>query len=236
MISHIKLLPFLFLIAAITACDGLPKDPSGTTNQILSRGTIKVGVIEHPPWVIRTVDGEPAGAEAELVKEFSQRLGVKPEWQWGGEGQLFSALEKYELDVVIGGLENTTPWSSRIGMTRPYFKEIFLIGVPSGLQEPKELKDQEVGVGPDPRLTALLREKKAVPVSIPPTPTLPVAGADWQMQPMGLRGTDLKLRTDNHIIATPPGENQLISRLERFLAERRDQIPEILRNQPEERE
>jgi hypothetical protein len=64
----------------------------------------------------------------------------------------------------------------------------------------------------------------------------PVAAADWQMQPLGLRGTDIKLQTDKHIMAAPPGENHLIARLEEFLAEKRDTIPEILRSQTEERQ
>jgi polar amino acid transport system substrate-binding protein len=231
MFSRTKSCLILLLAAALAACSDLPRDPKGTTGQITSRGTIKVGVIENPPWVIRTASGEPAGAEAQLVKEFSQRLGVKPVWQWGGEGQLLAALEKYELDLVIGGLNASTPWSDRIGVTRPYFKEIFLVGVPPGVSEPDDLKGQQVAVGEDPRLIGLLREKKAVPVSMTPSASGLVAAADWQMQPMGLRGTDLKLQTDKHIIATPPGENHLIARLEEFLSEKRDTIPDILRSQ-----
>jgi polar amino acid transport system substrate-binding protein len=225
----------IFLVAAMLvvtiSCDDLPRDQNGATKQIQARGTIRVGIIENPPWVIRS-DGAPAGAEVDLVNEFSSRMGAQPVWQWGGEEQLLGALEKYELDIVIGGLSDTTPWTDRVGLTRGYFKEKFLIGVPPNTPEPRDLEGTEVAVGPNTRLTALVRQEKAIPVSMEVSGgNLPIAAADWQMEPMGMRSTDIKLQTDNHVMATPPGENQLIKRLEEFLAEKHDSLPDVLRRQ-----
>jgi len=44
---------------------------------------MRVGLVEHPPWVVRT-NGEPRGVEVELVRQFANGLGTTPEWHWGG--------------------------------------------------------------------------------------------------------------------------------------------------------
>src|SRR4051812_2484546 len=99
-------------LALFVGCD-LPRDPEGTLNRVRG-GTMRVGLVENPPWVIRT-EGEPKGVEVELVRRFAAELGAKPEWHWGAEQKHMRAMEKFELDLVIGGLLDDTPWSDSIG-------------------------------------------------------------------------------------------------------------------------
>ncbi len=221
-------------VTACASCESLPRDPNGSTQQIMARGTLRVGLIEHPPWVIRT-DAEPAGAEVELIKGFAASLGATPEWQWGGEERLLGALEKYELDVVAGGLSEKTPWSDRVGLTKSYFRENFVVGVPPGQTPPDRIKNLQVGVGSDVRLAAIVREQKAIPVEIPTgnPASVPVAAPDWQLGAMALSATHHKLQTDDHVIAVAPGENQLVKRIEEYLGPRRNDIEELLRSASE---
>ena len=60
------------------ACGSLPRDPKGTLRRVQG-GRLRVGLVEHPPWVVRT-EGEPAGAEVELVRALAAELGATPEW------------------------------------------------------------------------------------------------------------------------------------------------------------
>src|SRR4051812_45288136 len=91
----------LFIVSLLAAaCSNLPRDPQNTLRRIQSEKKMRIGLVENPPWVIRTANGEPAGAEVELIKQFTDALGAEAEWHWGGEQQQMEALERYELDLV----------------------------------------------------------------------------------------------------------------------------------------
>ena len=226
--SAILFASFIFALS----CDDLPRDQSGTFDGIKRSGRMRVGLIENPPWVIRT-GGEPAGAEVDMIRQFASETGATPEWHWGGEEKSLGALEKYELDLVIGGLSDQTPWYKRVGLTKQYFEEKIDIGVPTGQSLPDKLEGQQIAVS-DARVAGFVREEGAVPVE---TEDLKsgrlVAAPEWQLAKLGLSPSRNELHSDRHVVAVPPGENQLVKRLEEFLSKQRDQIPAILQQQPE---
>jgi len=194
---------------------------------------MRIGLIENPPWVIRTND-EPAGAEVELMRRFSAQMGAEPEWHWGGDEHLFGALELYELDVVAGGLSDETPWATQVGVTRYYFRENFDVGVPKGTQV-GDIEGMTVAVN-DPHMAGLLKQQGASTVavnSIGDYPDRPVAAADWQIAHMGLTAAGFDLHSRRHVIAVAPGENQFVKRLEEFLSSQHDEVRAILAAQQE---
>lgn len=101
---------------------------------------MRVGLVENAPWV-RHGQGDPSGAEVQLVRDFATSLGAAPEWFWGGEQQHLEALERFELDLVIGGLDASTPWAQKIGLTRQYYTERILVGIPAGTPNPIPSKE-----------------------------------------------------------------------------------------------
>src|SRR6476620_7058042 len=111
---------FVAICATAAGCAGLPRDPEETLDRVRG-GKLRVGLVEHPPWVVRTA-GEPAGVEPELVRRLAAELGATPEWHWGGEEQL-EALEHYHLDLLVGGITKNTPWKNRIGLAGPYHED-----------------------------------------------------------------------------------------------------------------
>ena len=220
-------------LAFLTACPDLPADQHGTLQHIKDTAKMRIGLIENPPWVIRMA-GEPAGAEVELIRRFASQMGVEPEWHWGGEASLMPALENYELDAVIGGLSDKTPWSTRVGITRYYFSEKYDVGVPAGTKM-ESLSGKEVSVH-DARTAGYVRQKRAVPVmvdSVQNSKDGPPAAPDWQIAQLGLARAGFDLHSDRHVIAVPPGENQMVKRLEEFLSSQYGEIPELLAAQPE---
>jgi len=70
----------------------------------------------------RVVDGKPDGPEVRLIEDFAAELNAQVEWTVGPESDLFAALEKRDLDLVVGGLTDDTPWKDRVGLTDPYLK------------------------------------------------------------------------------------------------------------------
>ena len=105
------------LAVAGTAC-GIPRDPRGTLDRVRG-GTMRVGVAQRAPWVVLT-QSEPAGTEPRLLRTFAHTLGARITWTPGAESELMEALERGELDVVVGGITRSTAWRERVALTRPY--------------------------------------------------------------------------------------------------------------------
>lgn len=82
-------------------------------------GVARVGVTENAPWVELRRAAEPSGSEPELVADFAAQLGAEVEWTDGSEAVLMNALERGDLDVVLGGFLEGTPWVEKGATTLP---------------------------------------------------------------------------------------------------------------------
>ncbi|MDO5502653.1 MAG: ABC transporter substrate-binding protein [Actinomycetia bacterium] len=102
------------IAAALTGCGEIPRDPSATLEQIIERGDLRAG--SSPSSV--------TPAETDLVEGFADSLDVDVVWTEGGESELVAAMERGELDVLIGGLRADSPWTERISLTRAYGSEV----------------------------------------------------------------------------------------------------------------
>jgi polar amino acid transport system substrate-binding protein len=118
------------LLLSLACCSDLPRDQKGTVKRIRETGEMRAGLIENPPWVVRTT-GEPAGTEVDALRDFAGSLGATPSWEWGGEEKLLGSLENYNLDIVAGGLSDSTPWQKRVGLTDAY-RDDRVLAVPPG--------------------------------------------------------------------------------------------------------
>jgi polar amino acid transport system substrate-binding protein len=107
-------------LAAIWSCD-LPRDADHTLDRVRG-GELRVGVSEHPPWTTLH-DQRVEGIEPRLVAELARGLGARPVWRRGAESELLEALHKRELDIVVGGLTDDSPWKGQVALTRPHFTD-----------------------------------------------------------------------------------------------------------------
>lgn len=101
-----------------TGC-GIPRDANDALTNIRQNGVVRAGYTTHDPWVTGNA-GAPSGPEADVVAAFAQSLGARVDWRNGSEAQLFEALERFELDIVVGGLTADNPSAPTLGVTRPY--------------------------------------------------------------------------------------------------------------------
>jgi ABC-type amino acid transport substrate-binding protein len=109
---------------ALTACGtSFPADPDGTLDRVTG-GTLRVGASDNGEWVSLTANGEPQGREPDLVRAFAAKLGAEIEWSEGTEHVLAEGLKHGELDLVIGGLNDKTPWEKDAGLTRVYAESV----------------------------------------------------------------------------------------------------------------
>jgi ABC-type amino acid transport substrate-binding protein len=125
------------LSALLIAACGVPRDPEGTLDRATG-GTITVGAIEAEPWVVVDGDEPRDGVEVELVERFAASLDADVRWVVGSEEELLSALELGELDLVVGGLTATNPWSGKVTFTRPYATRVEDVGMLEPATDPTE--------------------------------------------------------------------------------------------------
>lgn len=229
-----RLLLLLFIAAVcLAACGDLPRDPKETLKRVESAHLIRVGLVENPPWVIRT-NGEPAGAEVELVRQLCRQLGASAEWHWGSEQRHMEALEQYELDLLIGGITDKTAWSKYVGLTSPFYEERFIVGAPPTMSQPQSLNGLSVAAKSGEMAAHYLESKGArvVPVEdITRVRDTAAAAPSWQLEQMGFFATKFELYSENHVWATPPGENGWIKRLDEFLSPERAEVASLLKQE-----
>ena len=223
--------PLLLALAGLPAACGLPRDPEGTSARV-EGGALRVGAVPRPPWIDPTDTGV-GGLEAELVRGFARELRAEVDWRPGSESAVLPALEQFELDLVVGGLVQDTPWRDRIGPSRPYLTVRTVLGIPPGEPAPGSLEGLRVLVRRGDPAAARLRARGALPAEVErvaPGQAMPAAVEDWRLPALSLRDAGMTLWRERHVMAVAPGENGFLLRLERYLLPRAAAIAERLRD------
>lgn len=103
----------------LAGCAGIPRDPDGTLERVRTGGVLRVGASPSEGLVV--VDGDQVtGPQAELAVGFAEAQGARVEWYPGGEEELVAAMEEGELDLIVAGLSDRSPWTDKVALTRPY--------------------------------------------------------------------------------------------------------------------
>nr|WP_272902265.1 transporter substrate-binding domain-containing protein [Brevibacterium daeguense] len=104
----------------LTGCGvSIPADPQGTLERV-SGGELRVGISHQPPWTDITGSEAPSGIEVDLVEEFAGAIDAEVAWTPGGEEQLMMQLQEDQLDMIVGGFTDSSPWTSHAALTTPY--------------------------------------------------------------------------------------------------------------------
>ena len=96
-----------------------PLAAADVLDDILDRGTIRVGVAEFVPWTIRTKSGELIGFEIDVAKKIASDMGVKPEFMVYEWEKIIPALQQGEIDVIAGGMAITPGRALKVNFSRP---------------------------------------------------------------------------------------------------------------------
>ena len=220
----------LGLAAAMAIGCQYPRDPEGTLDRV-SGGTMRVGVIDHPPWA-EWNGGEPRGVEPRLIREFAGELDAEIEWFDGTEEELVEALRGFQLDVVIGGLTRASPAAMHAALTRPYIDTEIQYAVRPGESLPDDLDGVRVWVEEGSEAAALMRQEEdgAIPVYVDDVTQVesPALLDTYDIEALGFERTDNIKRDDEHAMAVPMGENAFLVELDNFLLDRGAEAEEIL--------
>jgi len=218
----------LALALAAAGCGDYPKDARDTLERVRAGARpLRVGWTLAEPWVgAGNGEGDPAGVEPDLVRDWAKSIGVQIEWVSGSEAQLVRALQRNTIDVAVAGFADSGPWGARIGQTQPYLEAAAVIGAAPGAAAPRDWKGVEVRYDRRrPDLAAALRGIGAVPVPADAGGMAPFAVAyEPELAALGLAPAGKALATERRVVATAPAENALTLALDRFLQPRRDEI------------
>jgi len=88
--------------------------------QIMKRGTLKVGMSTFVPWAMKDKTGKLIGFEIDVATRLAEDMGVKVEFiptKWAG---IIPALLTGKFDVVIGGMSVRPDRNLKVNFTIPY--------------------------------------------------------------------------------------------------------------------
>ena len=102
--------PPLVLLAALTACADLPRDPDGTLERVTRERRFRVGIVSS--------GGDAAAAERQraLIARIAAATGARPTIAHDSAEPLLVRLEDGALDLVVGEFLRDGPWSTRVHM------------------------------------------------------------------------------------------------------------------------
>jgi polar amino acid transport system substrate-binding protein len=91
-----------------------------TIEQVLKRGTLRVGMSTFKPWAMKDKTGELIGFEIDVATRLAEDMGVKVEFvptKWSG---IIPALLTGKFDVIIGGMGILPQRNLKVNFTIPY--------------------------------------------------------------------------------------------------------------------
>ncbi|MBW2411622.1 MAG: transporter substrate-binding domain-containing protein, partial [Deltaproteobacteria bacterium] len=90
------------------------------TEQIMKRGTLRVGMSTFVPWAMKDKTGKLIGFEIDVARQLAADMGVKIEFvptKWAG---IIPALLTGKFDVIIGGMSVRPDRNLKVNFTLPY--------------------------------------------------------------------------------------------------------------------
>jgi len=179
-----------------------PKDAEDSLEKVRNH-TIRVGFTNAAPWVYPSAT-RAQGIEAAIVSDFAKTLHAKTDWVEGTEEQLYTALKKNEIDILIAGITAKTPWKEEVGVTKPYLETEIVNGAPpsSAVNNSSSLEGQWVAVKKGTVQGYYVRKRKA---RVFYTERLPAhnrlcVGYNWQLDNWRLQNTGLTPAVDKRIL------------------------------------
>jgi polar amino acid transport system substrate-binding protein len=105
----------LFLLAVFIS----PLAQANALDDILERGTLRIGIAEFVPWAMPAKGGEYIGYDVDLGNRIAQDMGVGAEFRVYEWKDIIPALEAGEVDMISAGIVITPQRALRVSFTQP---------------------------------------------------------------------------------------------------------------------
>ena len=102
------------------AADAAQAEKVGQLDEIIKRGTLKVGLSTFVPWAMLDKNGDLVGFEVDVAKQLAADMGVEVEFiqtKWSG---IIPALLTGKFDIIIGGMSITPERNISVNFSDAY--------------------------------------------------------------------------------------------------------------------
>lgn len=89
-------------------------------DEIIDRGSIRIGVSLFAPWAMKGKSGEPVGFEIEVGRKLAREMGVTPDFRVLPWSDVTAALNKGDIDVILSGMAITPRRALQVNFSIPY--------------------------------------------------------------------------------------------------------------------
>ena len=117
----VTLITALILVAVReTIAQTAPAAGESMLEQVLKRGTLRVGMSTFVPWAMQDKAGNFVGFEIDVANRLAQEMEVKPEFiptKWSG---IIPALLTGKFDIIIGGMGIRPERNLKVNFSIPY--------------------------------------------------------------------------------------------------------------------
>lgn len=122
-VVHTLLVCLLFVLATTIQAGEVQQKlvAESAIEQIVQRGTLRVGMDVFVPWAMKDKKGDLIGLEIDVAKQLAKDMGIKVEFvptKWSG---IIPSLIAGKFDVIIGGMTVTAERNMKINFTNPYY-------------------------------------------------------------------------------------------------------------------
>ena len=103
-----------------TIAQTAPAAGESMLEQVLKRGTLRVGMSTFVPWAMQDKAGNFVGFEIDVANRLAQEMEVKPEFiptKWSG---IIPALLTGKFDIIIGGMGIRPERNLKVNFSIPY--------------------------------------------------------------------------------------------------------------------
>ncbi|MEO1467636.1 MAG: transporter substrate-binding domain-containing protein [Pseudomonadota bacterium] len=96
--------------------------PAQVLDEIVERGTIRIGVSPFVPWTFENTEGALAGFEIDVGRRIATDIGVEAEFVEIPFDEIIDRLNAGEIDMIAAGMAITPARALRLNFTNPYFE------------------------------------------------------------------------------------------------------------------
>lgn len=140
---------------------------NSVVEQIVKRGTLRVGMDTFQPWAMKDKKGTFIGFEIDVARRLAEDMGVKVEFvptAWSG---IIPALLTGKFDVIIGGMGILPKRALKVNFSTPYdFSGMSIVAhkeMAAGFSSLEDFNKKEIQVAVKLGTSAVIAAKKYLP-------------------------------------------------------------------------
>ncbi len=128
--SFFRIIAILILLSPSLAMGEVIED-------VLARGTLRVGVASFAPWTFETKSGQLDGFDIAVGKKLAEDMGVEADFKVYLFEEIFAALKNGEIDLIAAGVAISPKRALKANFSIPYMESG--LGIATNIERTKNI-------------------------------------------------------------------------------------------------